>query len=134
MCPQQRSPEPREVQEVSGRVGWGLHPGTALGSGTANTSKRIGGHRSALGTAPLTDAEQLLVLLGSCSLKTLQEPSGDMEDVISVREESFQVKIRQLKGTEMPQVKPKISDRGGPCVLEALMSFRLPHATLEELE
>lgn len=58
--------------------------------------------------------------LGSCGFKTLQEPSGDMEDVVSVREESFQVKIRQLKGTKMPQGKPNTSDRGGPCVLEAL--------------
>lgn len=75
-------------------MGWGLHPGAAPGSGTASTSKGMGGHRSALSTAPLTDAVQLLVLLGGRGLKTLQKPPGDMEDVVGVREESFQVKFR----------------------------------------
>jgi len=46
------------------------------------------------------------MLLGSSVLKSPQEPSGDMEDVISVREESFQVKTRQLEGTQLPQNKP----------------------------
>lgn len=82
------------MQEVSGQVGWELHPGTALCGGTASTSKGMGGHGSVLGTAPLTDAEQLLLLLGGCGLQTLQKPSGDVEDVIGVREESFQVKFR----------------------------------------
>lgn len=117
---QQHFPEPREVQEVSGWVGWGLHPGTALGSSTGSTRKGMDGHGSALSAAPLTDAEQLLVLLSSCGLETLQKPSGDMEDVVRVREKSFQVKIRQLKGTKMPQGKPNTTDRGGSCVLEAL--------------
>lgn len=117
---QERFPEPREVQEVSGWVGWGLHPSTALSSSTASTRKVMDGHRSTLSAAPLTDAEQLLVLLGSCGLEALQKPSGDMEDVVRVREKSFQVKIRQLKGTTMTQGKPNTIDRGQSCVLEAL--------------
>lgn len=61
-----------------------------------------------MGTA-LTDAEQLLLGLAGRGLQTLQESSGDMEDVVSVREESFQVKLRQLKGTKVPQAKPNIA-------------------------
>lgn len=95
----------------------------APGSCAASTSKGMDGCRSALGAAPLTDVVQLLLmLLGGCGLKSLQELSGDVENVISVREESFQVNTRQLKGTKMPQGKPNISDRGGPYVLEALTS------------
>lgn len=33
-----------------------------------------------------------------------------MEDVVGVREESFQVKLGQLKGTKMPQAKPNTSE------------------------
>lgn len=43
-----------------------------------------------MGTA-LTDAEQLLLAPAGRGLQTLQKSSGDMEDVINVREESFQV-------------------------------------------
>lgn len=102
LCKQHHFLELREVQEVSGQVGWGLHSGTAPGSGTASTRKGMGNCGSALSAAPLTDAEQLLMLLGGHGLKILQKPSGDVKDVIDVREESLQVKVRQLKGTEMP--------------------------------
>lgn len=70
----------------------------------------MGGHGAATGTAPLTDAEQLLLPRAGHGLKTLQKPSGDMEDVVGVREESFQVKLGQLKGTKMPQAKPNTSE------------------------
>lgn len=72
-------------------------------------SPHMGGHGAATGTAPLTDAEQLLLPRAGRGLKTLQKPSGDMEDVVGVREESFQVKLGQLKGTKMPQAKPNTS-------------------------
>lgn len=90
-----------------------------------------------MGTAPLTDAEQLLLALAGRGLQTLQEPSGDMEDVIGVREESFQVELRQLKGTEMPQAKPNISEMVPQVsgVLEALLeTFCVPQGTSQELE
>lgn len=63
-------------------------------------------HESALGTALLTDAQQLIVLLCSCGLESPEEPSGEVKDVVNVGEESFQVKTRQLKGTKLPQNKP----------------------------
>ena len=67
------------------------------------------------------------MLLGGCGLKTLQKPSGDVEDVVGVREESFQVKIRQLKGTKMPQGKTNTSERRTVCSggTHTLLSTRL---------
>lgn len=59
---------------------------------------------------PLTDGEQLLLSLAGCGLQTLQKPPGDVQNVISVREESFQVELGQLKGTKMPQAEPNGSE------------------------
>lgn len=80
-------------------------PGQGLGWHTPTW-----GHGAAIGTAPLTDAEQLLLPLAVHGLQPLQKAPGDMEDVVGVREESFQVQLRQLKGTKMPQAQPDPSE------------------------
>lgn len=46
------------------------------------------------------------MLLRSRGLKPPEKLSGEVKDVVNVGEESFQVKIRQLKGTKLPQNKP----------------------------
>lgn len=46
------------------------------------------------------------MLLCSRGLESPEKPSGEVKDVVDVGEESFQVKIRQLKGTKLPQNKP----------------------------
>lgn len=80
------------------------------GQGAGLAHPLTGGHGAATGTAPLTDAEQLLLPPAGRGLQPLQKPSGDVEDVVGVREESFQVQSRQLEGTKMPQAKPNISE------------------------
>lgn len=77
------------------------------GRGLGWHTPAMAGH---IGTAPLTDGEQLLLPLAGRGLQSLQKAPGDMQDVIGVREESFQVQLGQLKGTKMPQAKPNRSE------------------------
>lgn len=109
--PGQGSAELGLVLPPSLSAGWrcqGEMAGGVRAGGWPGTPPPTGGH---VGTAPLTDAEQLLLLpQAGRALQTLEKPPGDMQDVVGVGEESFQVQLRQLRGTKMPQAKPDKSE------------------------